>query len=328
MSDSSQALIPSQGEYPIEFAINAWLDAKRALHQSAETFDAYESTIKRFRGELQSRGYDLTSSPREVEVIAQHWSQLPWRADRKAVSTATRNQRLAILSSFYDYTRKHRHLTVTNPIEDIQRGKVQRFAKARPLTIETIERGMQAIDRSTLAGARDYAILAVGFYTGMRLSSMASLEMRSLTISGQTISVTFVAKGDKTFTRTLPRETSGALARYLSRAYAVTNIRTIRPDTPVWLSFAPNNYRGRLGADGIRDVLVRHFGVSKFHTTRHSVAKQMYDLGASTRQIQAWLGHANVATTEEYLEQLSSDENPYAEALERSFGITSGEEDE
>jgi hypothetical protein len=76
--------------------------------------------------------------------------------------------RLAILSSFYTYAKKLKFLA-ENPIELLDREKVQEYASAQALDVEDVAIRLQGIDQSTLKGARDYAILSVLLYTGRPL---------------------------------------------------------------------------------------------------------------------------------------------------------------
>src|SRR5205807_2011893 len=91
----------------------------------------------------------------------------------------TYNQRLACVSSFYRYAHKQGILE-HNPIERVERRRVQAYAGAKALTSEHVKQALTSIDRSTPAGARDYALLMVYLQTGRRLSEVANLELGDL----------------------------------------------------------------------------------------------------------------------------------------------------
>jgi integrase/recombinase XerC len=66
-----------------------------------------------------------------------------------------------------------------------------------------------------------------------------------------------------------------------------------------------------LTSQAIADVCQRWLGVSKVHTLRHTFASAMEDSGAKVSEIQACLGHTNLATTGRYLAALRSAENTH-----------------
>jgi len=149
--------------YGLDLAIAAWLDAKANRSKSSKTATAYRTGIAQFRAALIELGLDLDSDPRAVALAAQGWAGQRDPASRHAgeVSPATYNQRLAILSSFYSFARKRGLITRDNPISLVERRSVDAYAGALPLDDREVATQLKAIDRSTLAGARDYALLVL-----------------------------------------------------------------------------------------------------------------------------------------------------------------------
>jgi integrase len=91
----------------------------------------------------------------------------------------------------------------------------------------------------------------------------------------------------------------------------------------VWLALS-RNLQGRARAmtvDAIADVFAKRLGVSKIHASRHTFADSMRKVGASPSEIQAALGHANLATTSRYLQALTAESNPHAGDLAALFGL-------
>ena len=85
------------------------------------------------------------------------------------VAESTRDQRLAILSSFYQYADTRRKVPFSNPITMIERSPIEVYAGAIALSEEHVQAALAAIDRSTLLGSRNYALLLVLFNTGGRV---------------------------------------------------------------------------------------------------------------------------------------------------------------
>src|SRR5258706_12781219 len=165
----SQAVVLSHESYPLELAISAWLDSKSKLSNSARTHRNYVDVITAFRAALQRADMDLDSSTPDVALVAQAWASKSF-GGLSDVSAATYNQRLAVLSSFYTFARKRQLLDIPNPIELVERRKVQSYGSANTLSISTVWDVLRSINRSQLQGKRDYALLTLAFTTGRRLA--------------------------------------------------------------------------------------------------------------------------------------------------------------
>lgn len=327
-------LVASHDGPSVEFALSVWLDAKARKSESRETAEAYRDTITAFRLALgRARpDLDLDGETPAVTLVAQAWAFR--RADGSGpVAAATANQRLAIVSSFYAFVTQRGLLragdgaALTNPIDQVERAKVHPYQGARALSAEQIAGRLAAIDRSTLAGKRDYALLTLALATGRRATELRSLTrgdvvFESLPQGGERITVQWRrTKGGKAMQDTLAEGTAAALLQWL-RAFHGEALATLPAETPIFVSLSHNSYGRALGRQGQSNVCATRLGTSKFHVTRHSFAHQMEDAGAKVSEIQRRLGHANIATTGRYLAELASASNPYADALERRFGIT------
>lgn len=309
----------AKGHSPIDLALAAWLDAKATRTGSVRTAGTYRELMGAFRQMLLDRGFDLDADPARVALLAQAW------AGRGDPAPATHNQRLAVLSSFYTYARRRGLLALDNPIERVDRRPVQGYAGARPLPYLKVRARLAAIDRTTLVGKRDYALLAVALQTGRRVSELAGVRIGDMSLSGDILTVIWRrCKGGKTMFDVLPDAVSRAAVDYLVALYG--GRWAIHPDdTAVWVSLARNQSRGQaLGIQSVADICARRLGTSKVHALRHTFARAMEDAGAKVSEIQARLGHDSLATTGRYLAALRSGENPHATRVAALFGLDDG----
>lgn len=317
------ALVPATGGPSLALAIAAWLDAKGKRSDSAKTLRAYGDTLASFRAACQRVGLDLDAGDvRALALVAQGWAGQA-KTDGRPVTPATYNQRLAIISSFYTFARRRGLLDSENPAAMVERRPVQSYAAAAPLDAGDVAARMAAIDRTTPAGMRDYALLAVALQTGRRLSELAGLRWGHIRLDGGRVALTWPhAKGGKVMRDTLPAPVGEALLRWLHAAYGGQLGPALAPDAPVWISLARNASRGRaLGIQSIADVCEKRLGTSKVHATRHTFAHAMETVGAKVSDIQARLGHASLQTTGRYLAALRSAENAHADDLAALFGM-------
>jgi site-specific recombinase XerD len=314
---SNTALANAPGD-PIDYALAAWLHAKSTRTGSAKTERAYRDTLQRFRWALQQFGLDLDADTARVADVAQAWASTPWDGRRQRVTANTYNQRLAIVSSFYAFTRKRRLLQGDNPIELVERRPVHGYAGARPLDSTSVAESLAAIDRTAPDGKRDFALLALAFYTGRRLSELAHLRCGDVRWERGRATLHFAhAKGGKELYDTLPAVLSQALADYVTTVHGPTP----GPETRLWISLAHHRFGHPLSKQGIANICFKHLGVSKVHVTRHTFAHSMEQVGAKLSDIQARLGHSNAATTSKYLAALRSAENDHGDALAALLGL-------
>jgi len=270
---------------------------------------------------LQQSGLDLDSDPGTLALSAQAWCARPGLRGRPsatggqttAPASATFNQRRAALSSFYAYSIRMGWLP-TNPLARIDGQDVQDYARSVPLEADKVARKLAAIPRGTLAGRRDHALLSLALMTGRRLAELAALRWQEVADDGEQVLVTWLhCKGGKVMRDRLP----AALVKVLRKWRAAALDAGLLPaeDAPCWPSLA-HNYRGKpLSAVAVADICERWLGTSKVHSLRHTFAHTMRAAGGSIEDVQARLGHANVATTSRYLAALANADNAHADKL-------------
>jgi integrase/recombinase XerC len=148
----------------------------------------------------------------------------------------------------------------------------------------------------SLAGGnpRDYAILQVFLQTGIRVSELANLTLADIDFSKPAITVR--GKGNAEREIWLEKRGVQALKNYLA----------IRPACLSDILFL--NYKGEpISERGIRKLVVKYrknAGITKrasCHSLRHTFATYKAEKGVSPFQLQQWLGHANLNTTQIYV---------------------------
>jgi len=306
----------------LETVIALWLDAKHQRSGSQKTLRAYADGIHVFRALLLEVGLDLDGDAIKVATVAQAWAGR--QVSGAEVAPATFNQRLAILSSFYAFAAKRKSVA-GNPIPIVERRRVEQYAGARSLDYRQLKRLMQAIDRTDLTGARDYAVLSVTLQTGRRLTEIAGLRWRNVHVTeGMEVTLDWSrTKGGKVMRDELPPPVGRALLAYLQCHYGPA-WGDLSPDAPIWVNFSPHNHGQALTIRSLARICAARL-VSTFHTLRHTFAHGMEDAGAKVTEIQARLGHASLATTGRYLGALKQARNPQATALAELFGFDDGE---
>lgn len=306
--------------------VDLWLHEKTKRTHSAETARAYTRRFSEFRTALRAAGLDLDSDPQLVATVAQGWADHSGRPTE--IKPATFNQRLAILSSFYQTAIK-RGVLATNPIYMVERRPVQAYASVKAIDVATIRERLALIDRTALIGLRDYALLGLFINTGRRSSEVNALRWSALHFDSDIVTITFArTKGGKTISDTLEAGVATALMRWLSAFYGA-QIGDLPHDAPIWVSLAINSHGKRMASYGkplnvrtLDKICAARLGVSSVHRLRHTFALSMEEAGAKLTEIRDRLGHSNSATTDKYLQTLHQAKNKHGHAIAKMFGFT------
>ncbi len=213
----------------------------------------------------------------------------------------TRNQRLAVLHTLFDYiaSREPEMLGVCQQVAAIP------MKRAAPAETHFLERDeIQALFRHLPKAGRhalrDRALLLFLYNTGARAQEAASLQAGHLDLADAPL-VRLHGKGDKWRTCPLWHQTALLLAELLGL-----------PDTPPRDAAVFCSAAGQaLTRSGIYKIVRRHAGhlddartsrkVSP-HTFRHTAAVHLLEAGVEVNVIRGWLGHADLTTTNRYAE--------------------------
>lgn len=169
------------------------------------------------------------------------------------------------------------------------------------LTRDEVEKllALASVEKTPL-GLRDLALLELLYATGMRASEIVHLSIDSVDLVRNTVRC--MGKGRKERLIPLHEMAQNTLKRYIKdgRPFLLRDAgeRTLfinhmgHPLTRQGLHFLVQNYAQAAGLGA---------GVSP-HTLRHTFATHLLDSGAELREVQQFLGHASISTTQIYTE--------------------------
>jgi len=235
---------------------------------------------------------------------------LKYKAYLEQKSPATLNNRLSALSSFYDFCNKYidpktgKPLLLYNPVSAIKREKVNPYTRSRKMNINEFKLILEQINRKTLRGKRDYAILMFFVYTGRRRSEIVNMNVGDIFEYEGKIFYRYRGKGGKENVRELPQPVVEAVNDYLK-----SSNRKITKESPL---FSALHKETRLSGSAIANMLkkyCRKAGLNpqnySIHSLRHLGTAIRREAGASVEELQQFLDHSSVATTQIYLEKLT-----------------------
>ena len=260
---------------------------------SAHTVAAYRRDLTGYVGWMATHG---------VTDVAEVTSDLvtAFIADRAGAQPRPAASSLARLQS--SVRGLHRFLQREGTAPDDPTGRLrppklpQRLPKA--LTIDEVERLLNAPPADEPVGLRDRALLELLYATGARVSEIVQLDVDDVT-HGDVLRVR--GKGAKERIVPIGQYAREAVDAYLTR---------VRPELARRGRATPRLFLGARGAPLSRQSvwlviqaaaeragLVAHVSP---HTLRHSFATRLLQGDADVRVVQELLGHASVATTQIY----------------------------
>ncbi len=216
------------------------------------------------------------------------------------LARSTQNHYLIALRNFLKFF-SDRDIT-SLPAEKIKLTKSksdQRIIKF--LSLEQIKKLLAAPKTSNVTGLRDKAILEVLFSTGLRIAELINLNKEQIKIKPETedLEIVVIGKGNRPRPVYLSERAVKALKQYL-------NTRKDKEKALFIAYKGPKRASKRLSCRSIENIVKKYAiaaGVPNFtspHTIRHSFATDLLEKGVDLREIQEFLGHKNIGTTQIY----------------------------
>jgi len=207
-------------------------------------------------------------------------------------------RKLSAIRSFYRYLQRE-EIIATNPVATASSPKLDKRLPSF-LTIDEVERLLEAPDLSKPQGQRDRALMELLYASGLRVSELVSLNLEQVNLDTGEIRVR--GKGSKERMVLMGKPAVEALRAYLSQGrpklfgtrVRMTNALFINPDG------------GRLSERWVQSILVKYASIAGIerrvhpHMLRHTFATHLLDGGADLRVVQELLGHASLSSTQIY----------------------------
>jgi integrase/recombinase XerC len=301
---------PKLAQQPIELdcadesiavEMTRWLAHLRAERRlSPKTSEAYARDLRQFLGFLaEHRGARVTlKSFAAIEAS----DVRAFMASRRAEEIASRSlmRALAGLRSFGRFLEREGRGKV-GALSAIRAPKIGK-SLPKPLAVTAAKRLADADerageDRDPWIWARDAAVMALLYGSGLRISEALGLKRRDVPAAGEGDVLVVTGKGNKT--RMVP-VLQNVLA--LIQDYAAMCPYPLPPEGPMFVGARGGPLQPRIiqltmarlrGALGLPDSATPH-------ALRHSFATHLLSRGGDLRAIQELLGHASLSTTQIY----------------------------
>jgi integrase/recombinase XerD len=270
-------------------AFLAWVQLEKGL--SANTVESYEKDLVQCAVNLKDQGVGNWQS-----VGLEHLSTWLSSLTKKEYAASSLSRKLSAVRMLAKF------LTGENKLENDFTELLANPRKARHLpdclSIEEMERFLEAPDLNTPLGKRDRALFELMYGSGLRVSEICALPMNAIDTEEGFARV--FGKGSKERVVPVGKHASEAIRNYLHGGRP----QLVKDGTggELFLSM-----RGKAISRKMVWVLVKEYarraGIEKNlspHGLRHSFATHLLMGGADVRSVQEMLGHADVGTTQIY----------------------------
>ena len=300
----------------LDQAIDAYLTHLKIERNLAEnTVASYGRDLTQFDADVSGEG----PSPDVDEIASADVSGFMLHQLESGLKTRSVSRKLSAIRGLWKFLLAQNH-TDDDPTAHVAAPKYGKRVP-RVISLDDVEALLEAPDRTTPEGMRDFAMLELLYATGLRVSELVELRMRELDLRVGCVRV--VGKGGKQRIVPVGELASDAIEDYLESARADLLRNCGGPGSTPYL------FVTRRGSSMTRQAFWKNFkkyaraagvdGDISPHKLRHSFATHLLERGADLRIVQSLLGHSDISTTQIYthvakarLKELHDEHHPRA----------------
>ena len=267
---------------------------------SPHTIRNYESDLMQFRDYLTGGDVEADVDVATIDTLRiRGFLALLFEREKKKASIA---RKLAAVRAFYKFLAKE-GLLAANPAATVSTPKLDKTLP-RIMTEEEMNNFLNRVAAAIPSGEammrRDRAILELLYASGLRVSELTGLDMRSVNFGDGMLLVR--GKGRKERVVPFGSKARQALDDYLPVREKVLMEAKKSGQTALFLNTKGARLTTR-SVDRLVKKYVRTYGPNvkvSPHSMRHAFASHLLTEGADLRSIQEMLGHRSLATTQKY----------------------------
>ena len=281
-----------------EEVFNSWTSF---IDASPRTVETYSKAIKQFFIYLQGKGI---KQPQREDIVAyrEYLSK-----DHKPTTVQSY---FAAVKLFFQWAEQEK--IYPNIAQRVKGAKLDTEHKKDYLTKKQVSKLLKSIDRSTLKGKRDYAMLSLMVTTGLRTVSIINANVEDIRAAGDATALYYKGKGhqEKATYVKLAEPVEEAIRDYLKARGRADG------KEPLFTSTAHRNNGDRMTTRSISRVAKESLidiGLDSdrltAHSFRHTAATLNLLNGGTVEETQQLLDHKNINTTLIYSHALERAKN-------------------
>lgn len=272
-----------------ERVLSDWLNTKRSPH----TRRVYQKDVQNFLADLNLELGKFLSLDRHgaYALVSRYKGDLI----TKGLKSATINRRLAAIKSLVAFSYNCGHCDFM--LESVKGEKLSAYRDTTGVDPEAFKRVLSAIDRGTLKGIRDYALLLLLWSNALRRSEVSKASIADFDPTAKTLRIFGKGRGNQSEIVSLGTGTVRAIESWLEA-------RGERdPDKALFVSINPGYRDGRLSTQAIYNIVsdrCQDAGITKVmspHRIRHSSITAALEItNGDVRRVQKLSRHSSLNT--------------------------------
>ena len=209
-----------------------------------------------------------------------------------------------------------------NVAAHIKGAKLDKEHKKDYLTSRQVKTILGKVDRSSLQGLRDYAVLALMITGGLRTIEVSRADVGDLRAAGDNTVLYIQGKGrdEKTEYVKIDGKVEEAIREYIKARGSAAQTE------PLFASLSNNSKGQRMSTRAISGIVKSHLQAAGFdsekltaHSLRHTAVTLSLLAGKNLAEVQQFARHANIATTQIYNHALDKAKNGCSEAIAKAI---------
>ena len=269
--------------------LSDWLATKRSPH----TQRVYRRDIENFLSDTGTElGKFLTLDRHGAYALV---SRYKGDLIKKELKSATINRRLAAIKSLVAFSYNCGHCEFM--LEAVKGEKLSAYRDTTGIDPEAFKRVLGGIDRETVKGVRDYALLILLWSNALRRSEVSKANIGDFDPVAKTLRIFGKGRGNNSEIISLGKATVMAIKAWLEARGEVN------PDKSLFCSVNIGYRDGRLCPQGIYNIVkyrCQAAGISKVmspHRIRHSsITAALEATGGDVRRVQKLSRHSSLNT--------------------------------
>ena len=266
-----------------------WLATKRSTH----TRRVYQKDIENFLSDIGTELGKFLSLDRHgaYAIVSRYKGELI----KNNLKSATINRRLAAIKSLVSFAYNCGHCEFM--LESVKGEKLCAYRDTTGIDPETFKRVLGGIDRTSLKGIRDYALLILLWSNALRRSEVSKANIGDFDPVTKTLRIFGKGRGNNSEIVSLGTGTVTAIMAWLSARGEHD------PDKALFVSVNAGYRDGRLCTQAIYNIVsdrCQDAGISKVmspHRVRHSsITAALEATGGDVRRVQKLSRHSSLNT--------------------------------
>lgn len=282
------------------------------LDTAPKTVETYTKALRQLFSYFSLNGI---TQPQREDIIA-------FRDELKASGhkPTTVQSYITATKIFFSWTAQEGYYP--NIADHLKGAKLDREHKKDYLTSRQVKEVLESIERESLQGLRDYAILTLMVTGGLRDIEVSRADIGDLRNAGENTVLFIQGKGREEKTEYI--KISAPVEKAI-RAYLTARGETAEAQ-PLFISLSNNSHGARLTTRSVSGIVKARLQAAGYnserltaHSLRHTAVTLSLLAGKDITEVQQFARHANIATTMIYNHSLDKAKNSCSEAIAQAI---------